>query len=178
MGTDFLVPKNLAESTLASGIDDDDTSLTVATGEGAKFPSTYPFHITIEDEILRCTNRSADVLTVLRAQEGTAAAAHSSGKEVRLNITAKALSDLNEAVNDLEDLSGWELLDDYTFTSPGTTHTLSGLDGDSDEVYMIKTMIVAGASGSCWLRPNSDSGDGKYDHQYLRVQYLSSCCLF
>ena len=41
MTTTFLVPKNDTSSTLASGISDSDTSLTVASGEGAKFPSTY-----------------------------------------------------------------------------------------------------------------------------------------
>jgi len=102
MSTTFLVPKNDASSTLASGISDSDTSLTVASGEGAKFPSTYPFNIRIEDEILQCTNRSTDTLTVTRAQEETTAAAHASGKAVELVITAKAISDLNTAVNALE----------------------------------------------------------------------------
>jgi len=102
MTTTFLVPKNDASSTLASGISDSDASLTVASGEGAKFPSTYPFNVRIDDEILQCTNRSTDTLTVTRAQEGTTAAAHASGKAVELVITAKAISDLNTAVNTLE----------------------------------------------------------------------------
>jgi len=102
MSTTFLVPKNDASSTLASGISDSDASLTVASGEGAKFPSTYPFNIRIKDEILQCTNRSTDTLTVTRAQEGTTAVAHASGKAVELVITAKAVSDLNTAVNSLE----------------------------------------------------------------------------
>ncbi len=84
----FLKVKNRAFSTLASGISDSDLSLTVATGEGALFPSTYPFHITIEDEILECTTRSTDVLTVTREAEGTTAAAHAEGKAVELRITA------------------------------------------------------------------------------------------
>ena len=70
MSTTFLVPKNDASSTLASGISDSATSLAVASGGGAKFPSTYPFNIRIEEEILQCTNRSTDTLTVTRAQEG------------------------------------------------------------------------------------------------------------
>lgn len=102
MATTFLEVKNRAYSHLASGISDSDLSLTVTTGEGAKFPSSYPFHITIEDEILSCTNRSGDTLTVTRAQEGTSAAAHSSGKLVALNITAKYIDDLNTAVNAIE----------------------------------------------------------------------------
>jgi len=89
----FLNIKNRAESTLASGISDTDTSLTVASGEGDKFP-TSNFHITIEDEILLCSSRSGDVFTVERAKEGTSAAAHSAGKAVELRITAQIIQDL------------------------------------------------------------------------------------
>lgn len=94
----FLKVKNRAESTLASGISDSDPSLTVATGEGAKFPASGDFHITIEDEILKCTSRSGDVLTVTRAQEGTAAAAHAADKTVELRVTAGVIEDLQNSV--------------------------------------------------------------------------------
>ena len=91
----FLNVKNNASSILASGIDAVATSLTVASGEGARFP-TSNFHITIEDEILLCTTRTGDVLTVTRAQEGTAAAAHDAAKAVRLNITAAIIQELQD----------------------------------------------------------------------------------
>ncbi len=90
----FLKVKNRATSTLASGITDTDTTLTVATGDGSKFPSSGDFHITIEDEILKCTARSGDTLTVTRAQEGTSAASHDAGKTVSLNITAAIIEEL------------------------------------------------------------------------------------
>lgn len=102
MATTFLKVKNRSLSSLASDITDSDLSLTVVAGGGALFPSTYPFHITIEDEILECTNRSTNTLTVTRAAEGTAAAAHVTGKTVSLRITAQLVSDLNTAVNTLE----------------------------------------------------------------------------
>ncbi len=92
--TRFLIVKNRAISTLASGINNSVTSLSVASGDGAKFPDEYPFHITIDDEILECTNRSTDTLTVIRAQQGTAAASHSAGASVELRITAKHIDDL------------------------------------------------------------------------------------
>ena len=90
----FLKVKNRAVSTLASGISDSDLSLTVAAGEGALFPSTYPFHVTIEDEILECTSRSTDVLTVTRAAEDTVAAAHTADKAVELRVTAAIITEL------------------------------------------------------------------------------------
>ena len=87
----YLKIKNRAISALAADITDIATSLTVTAGEGAKFPSAGDFNITIEDEILKCTARSTDTLTVTRAQEGTTAAAHVAGKAVELRITAGVL---------------------------------------------------------------------------------------
>ncbi len=102
MPTTFLVPRNNANSKLAAAITASATSLSVLSGEGARFPSTFPFHITIDNEILQVTGRSSDTLTVTRAQESTTAASHKAGANVQLNITAKAISDLNAAVNSLE----------------------------------------------------------------------------
>ena len=100
MVTTFLEVQNRSVSTLASAITDSDLSLDVA--DGSLFPSAYPFHITIDDEILSCTNRVTNTLTVVRAQQGTAAAAHVAAVGVVLNITAQSVSDLNTAVNTLE----------------------------------------------------------------------------
>lgn len=94
--TTFLKVLNRAFSTLASGVNAGATTWPVATGEGVKFPSTYPFHVTCEDEIVECTNRVADALTVTRAQEGTAAVPHVEGKLVRLHITAAIIQQLQD----------------------------------------------------------------------------------
>ena len=101
--TDWYIPKNNANSTLANAIDEDDLSLTVATGESGRFPTSYPFLLTIEDEIIKVTSRTGDVLTIVRAQEGTAAASHTAGKAVRLNLTAATISQLQDAVDDKAD---------------------------------------------------------------------------
>ena len=89
----FLNVKNRAKSALAADITSTATSLNVATGEGAKFPDSN-FHITIDDEILLCTSRTTDTLTVERAKEGTTAAAHNAGKAVELRITAQIITEL------------------------------------------------------------------------------------
>ena len=90
----MLQVKNNAHSTLASDISDTDTSLTLATGGGANFPSTTPFHITIDDEILEVTAVSTDTFTVTRHAEDTTAAAHSAGAKVELNETAGVIQEL------------------------------------------------------------------------------------
>lgn len=93
---------NNAASTLAAGITDSATNMTLASGEGAKFPSpsggSY-FMVTIVDdanniEIVKCTARTTDTLTVVRGQEGTTARAYSTGDKVELRVTAGALAAL------------------------------------------------------------------------------------
>lgn len=84
---------NNAESTLSGSITDSATSLTVQAGHGALFPSPSNgdyFWLTIESEIVKCTARSTDTLTVTRAQQGTSAAAHADAVAVKLNWTAES----------------------------------------------------------------------------------------
>ena len=82
--------KNNAFSTLASGINDSVTSMALDTGDGAKFPSPTGaeyFYVTLIDtsnnlEIVKCTSRSTDTLTIVREQEGTTARTYSAGDRV------------------------------------------------------------------------------------------------
>ncbi len=82
---------NRAQSTLDTTINDAVTSLDVASGEGALFPDSGDFRILIGTEILLCTARSSDTLTVERGAEGTTAAAHSAGVAVTHIVTAGGL---------------------------------------------------------------------------------------
>jgi len=92
---------NNASTTLASAIDSSVTSLTVAAGTGALFPtlagSNY-FYTTLSNiagtiiEIVKVTARSTDTFTIVRGQDNTAAASFSSGDKVELRLTA---ADLN-----------------------------------------------------------------------------------
>ena len=79
-----------------------DTSVTVAASTGALFPvpsAGQIFPVTVEDvsgnlEIMYCTGRTGDVLTVVRAQENTSALAFASGSRVELRCTAGVLAAL------------------------------------------------------------------------------------
>lgn len=95
-----LLLANNATSFLAAGISNSDTSLTVRTGDGAKFPAPSPgdwFPVTLMNmadgtvEICRATARSGDTFTIERAKEGTTAAAFPSGSLVQLRLTVSAL---------------------------------------------------------------------------------------
>jgi len=96
----FLKVANRAISSLASGVDDAVTEWTLATGGGALFPTSGDFHVTCEDEIVKCTSRTGDVLTVTRHEEGTDAAAHASGKAVELRVTAGIIEELQDGIDD------------------------------------------------------------------------------
>ena len=98
--TTWLNVKNNSESTLSADITAAATSLTLVTGEGAKFPSTN-FNISIDDEILTCSSRTNDVLTVTRHQEGTTAAIHTTGATVSLNVTAAVIDQIQDAIDDV-----------------------------------------------------------------------------
>jgi hypothetical protein len=92
---------NNAASTLAAGIASGAASLTLATGQGALFPTlgtgdyTYATIIAANNpasfEIVKVTARSGDVLTITRAQEGTTAAAWVTGDKVELRLTSAML---------------------------------------------------------------------------------------
>jgi hypothetical protein len=91
--------KNNARSTLATGINDSTTTISVAASTGSRFPSPVGgdwFPLALEDasgniEYCKCTARSGDTLTVERAQEGSAAHAFSAGDAVELRLTAAAI---------------------------------------------------------------------------------------
>lgn len=94
---------NNASGLLALAISDSDTSLTLEAGHGSRFPvlgSGDWFPITVvrasdpsQFEIMRCTGRSGDTLTVERAQEGTSALAFDPGDVVELRLTAGTLEE-------------------------------------------------------------------------------------
>lgn len=90
---------NTASATLASSISTSATAITVSTGLGALFPTitagTY-FYATLTDssnnlEIVKVTARVADILTVVRAQEGTAARAYAAADKIELRLTAAVM---------------------------------------------------------------------------------------
>lgn len=102
MATAFLQVKNNAFSTLTSGVDDVATVFPVA--DVTKYPDTYPFHTSVEDEIISVAGKDGSNLDpCTRAQEGTSGVAHSSGVDVELLITAQQMADIHGAVNTLED---------------------------------------------------------------------------
>lgn len=85
---------NNASTTLNGGINNSVTSITVT--DGSVFPSSGNFRIIVESEIMVVTARSTNTLTVVRGQEGTAAASHSDSIVVTHIVTADSLDRLGK----------------------------------------------------------------------------------
>ena len=106
---------NNAFGTLASGISDSATSIALTGGDGASFPNPSSgdyFYATLIDtsnnlEIVKCTARSTDALTVVRGAESTTARAYSAGDRIELRLTAAGITEA----------------DGYVFTSDESTDT-------------------------------------------------------
>ena len=105
---------NNGHSTLAASLASNATSITVASGHGARFPSLSSgeyFYATLIDasnnlEIVKVTARSSDVLTVTRAQESTTARAYAIGDRIELRVTAAGIADATNIDNIVPSQSG------------------------------------------------------------------------
>jgi len=98
---------NDCASTLAAGITDSGTTLTIQTADTAKFPiinqggsGTDYTYLTLEDaalnvEIVKVTrhDNGSSSITIARAQEGTVARAWQAGDSVALRLTAGVVTD-------------------------------------------------------------------------------------
>ena len=89
--------KNNASTTIPSSVSSTDTSLVVAAGTGAEFPTLGAgdyFYATIQDvnnhfEIVKVTARADDTMTVTRAQEGTLAIPFPANSRFELRVTVE-----------------------------------------------------------------------------------------
>lgn len=106
---------NFAYSTLASGIAPATTSLTLDAGDGALFPaagagSTFDaviYNTSLQREIVSCTSRTGDVLTITRAQQGTSALTWNAGDRIGHRLTAGALNNIMFADDLQENTATW-----------------------------------------------------------------------
>lgn len=105
--------KNNAFSVLASSITSGATALSVSAGTGSRFPvADFPVTLIGYDgsgnenawEIVRCTARSGDLLTIVRAQEGTTATAWPAAARIENRVTAGSMDGLQnkQMVSDAE----------------------------------------------------------------------------
>jgi hypothetical protein len=104
----LILFSNNASGALASSITTAATTITLTTGAGAQFPAISGgnyFYATLTDasnnlEIVKVTARASDVLTVVRAQEGTIARAYAAADKLELRVTAVVMESLVQVTGD------------------------------------------------------------------------------
>jgi len=155
---------NNGHSTLAASITTSATSITVASGHGARFPSLSSgeyFYATLIDssnnlEIVKVTARSSDVLTATRAQESTTARAFAIGDRIELRVTAQGLADHIDLDNVVADNSITAAK--LNISGNGTSGQAVLSDGDGSFSYGdagggLQSQQVFTSSGT-WTKPS------------------------
>lgn len=152
---------NNATTTLSGAITNVATSISVATGTGALFPSpTNPdfFYATLVDssnniEIVKVTARTSDTMTVTRAQEGTTARAYAAGDRFELRVTAAGLGnkldkDTGGTVSGLVTLGAGLTFSSTTAVTlaAGTTNFNTGTANFAAGLQLGGVSVITGAS--------------------------------
>lgn len=105
----MYVKKNNSKSTVNMGGGLAQAAVSLTVDDGSKFPSTFPFLVTIWNkaaypdpsddtgmEIVEVTGRASNVLTIVRAKEGTSDVAHANASAVEMLLTAEIIDEITE----------------------------------------------------------------------------------
>lgn len=158
--------KNNAISTLAAGISDVATSLSVQTGHGDRFPvivgPDYTY-ITLENsggtrEIVKVTARAlgSDTFTIVRAQDNTTAVAWLSADVVELRLPAVVVQ---EAFDHINDATAAHAASAISFTPSGTiasTDVQAAIAELGTEKAIAGPLASSGITGAAASGANSD----------------------
>lgn len=128
-----LTVANNAYGTLNASITNSATTLVLASGQGARFPTLSAgdyFYGTLIDtsnnlEIVKVTARSTDTLTIVRAQDNTTARAYSTNDRFELRPTAALFNDVITTANGALPKSGGVMASGGRIqfqTAEGNTH--------------------------------------------------------
>lgn len=142
---------NAATATLASSITSSSTTLSVAAGLGALFPSMAAgefFAGVLVDssnnvEIVRVTARTGDVMTVTRAQEGTTARAYSAGSRFEVRLTSAGLSNFLQ-LDGAQTVTGQK-----TFTQTIIGNLQGNVTGNASTATLATTATTASNALAC-----------------------------
>lgn len=149
MTTTFKQHTNNAATALDTGINNSVLTIVVAAGDGSLFP-TGPCWVTIFDddvtlgEIVQIDSRSGDTFTVNasgRGAQNTVAQSWTAGVNVQLLVTAAALDEIQEAINDIEDGS-------TTLTTVTASGAISGASVTATNALTGASAVIGGGYGS------------------------------
>ena len=159
--------ENFAKVQLSTGYNSAATSVVVISGHGAKLPPTFPFtlvwwnatdYAAPEDdpfrEIVSVTAKTSDTLTIVRAQEGTAASNHNTGGKTYLMIQTLTKAMWDSVRTDIASAGGASaLLNSGTGTPEGAVTAGVGelylrTDGSADTTLYRKQ---TGTGNTGWI---------------------------
>lgn len=171
---------NLASTLLDGGIDASQTTVDVLSG--AVFPSTGNFRVIVGSEVMLCTARSSNTLTVVRGVDGSSAASHSDAAPIAMIYTYQGITDLFQDTNwqvgyasalpvyGVFDDNGVDLLDDSDFTwvnQGSATVAVSGLGLTmvlpTDAAATNVRMLARTPGGGSWTYVAAMKGFGLHD---------------
>jgi len=167
---------NNASSLLAASIGTGDLTVQVAAGFGVNYPSpsgSQFFYVTLEDdsgnlEIMKCTARATDLLTVVRGQDGTVA------QSFTLNVTRVELRTTAAVLQEFVQVSGDAMTGNLDFATneiqnaflTGTTRITGGqtigtsirgtLDQTDNEIVVPAASGVRATAGGADLVVDTD----------------------
>ncbi len=180
---------NNAIGHLSAAVDADDTTITLLSGEGALFPDIadgsgdwFPctlVNVNGQREIVKVTERSGDVFTVVRAQEGTPGLSWAVNDRFELRLTAAVMAQL---VPNSRKVNGKALTTDIALGA--TDVGAIAIDSTTGQVtQLVKLMNVGGlwtsmsttplemghlggAAGDFLLDIHTDGGETSQDNKY------------
>ena len=186
---------NNATTTLGEAINASVTSLLVAAGTGALFPTlggTDYFYCTLTNtvgtvEIIKVTARSTDTFTIVRGQDGSTANSWSLGDKVELRLVAASLNDFPK-LDEANTFSGSNTFSSTNTFSGRTTNSVgsvggpwttatrpssptAGLSGFNSNIGKIE---VYNATTSTWVSSGGATGGGTDDVFYENSQSVTS----
>jgi hypothetical protein len=146
---------NFAKSTLTAGVASSGTTLTVASGDGARFPSA-PFRATLwnssdysdasddpDREIILVTGVAVDTFTIERGQEGTTAADHDTVGKTYAIVHTLTANTLNAMPHTLVLASQFDKTNDVAEEVPGLS-----FDVEAGKAYLFRVVLYVDDGGN------------------------------
>jgi len=172
---------NNAFGTLNASINSSATTIVLVAGQGARFPTLSAgdyFYATLIDtsnnlEIVKCTARSTDTLTVVRAQDSTTARAYATNDRFELRPTAALFNEKANAADvaaTYVELAGDTMTGKLTIQSSAYTLKLDGTTRSDIELVHtgagsnLKRRIIRSIDGEFRLGLEDDASTSYTNH--------------